>query len=230
MLTLENVSKIYQNPFVKDDRILVLRGIDLKWENNDLIFISGSSGSGKSTFLKLISGIEPPTTGKIIFNEFQIDKMSRKERINFWRKYVGFLYQEPRKNLLSDFNVEQNIRLPMKILSELNQGQQKKRLNELLDFVGLQNYEKRNIDTLSGGEQQRIAVCVALANNPTLLLADEPTGELDSNNAHKIISLFQSLISTHETLAIVVTHNMSLINESNISYTMNKGLLYKKML
>lgn len=228
MLTLENVSKIYQNPFISDDRILVLRGIELSLGNKELDFIIGSSGSGKTTFLKLITGIESPTTGKIIFNDIQIDKIKRKEKIKFWRKHIGFVYQDPRSNLISDFNVERNVLLPMKILNELSHEQQKKHMKELLDFVGLPGYEKRNITTLSGGEQQRVAVCVGIANNPDLFLADEPTGELDSNNAEKIISLFRSISTSQETLGIIVTHNISLINETDSVFIMNKGLLYKK--
>ncbi len=228
MLVLENVSKIYENPYSEDDRILVLRGIDLTLEGGNCNFILGKSGSGKSTFLRLVAGIEQPTTGKILFNNVQINTIKKKERILFWQKHVGFINQDPLRNLIASFNVEQNIRLPMKILGKLSREEQKKRVIDLLDYVDLPTKLHRKVTTLSGGEQQRIAVCVGIANNPDLILADEPTGELDSKNAVNIITLLRNLIKDNDIIEIIVTHNNSLMQELDTQFTINKGLIEKK--
>ena len=225
MLSLENVAKIYDNPFIKNDRVLVLRGINLSVDSNDLTFIIGKSGAGKSTLLRLIAGVELPTTGRITFNDIQIEKLNKKNRILYWQKQIGIIYQEPMKNLIAELNVESNIRLPMKVLGQLNREQQKNRVQELLNFVGLQSYSKRKIKTLSGGEKQRIAVCVGIANDPEIILADEPTGELDSINAKTIINLLRSVIKSSNALGFIVTHNISLIEQGDKVYMMKNGLL-----
>lgn len=225
MLKIENIAKIFENPLTKEKN-LVLRGIDLELKDRELVFLVGKSGSGKSSLLRIIAGIEKPTVGKIIFNNIQIHNLSRKERYFFWQKNLGFIFQEPTKNLFTNLNVESNIKFPMKILNHLNREQQNKRVRELLEFVDQKENLKRKISSLSGGEQQRIAICVGIANDPSIILADEPTGELDSINSNKIIDLFHKILDNSETQCIVVTHNYSLIRKNPV-FLLENGLLRK---
>ncbi|MFW9990587.1 MAG: ABC transporter ATP-binding protein [Candidatus Odinarchaeota archaeon] len=222
---LEDIVKIYQNPFEPRLKTLVIRGLSLDIIKNEMVIVAGPSGSGKSTLLRLLAGIELPTAGKILFNNLELNKLSSKQLLNYRRRYIGFLHQDPLKNLIKSGTVESNIRLPMKLAGKLSFGQQKSRMKELLELVDMKGYEKRKITKLSGGQKQRIAVLTALTNNPSVILADEPTGELDTSNSLIIMQLLQRIAYELDSTVIAVSHNMDLFHYADSIYQLEKGTI-----
>jgi putative ABC transport system ATP-binding protein len=225
MLALKEISKIYENPYSEDFRVLVLKGISRVFNLSHNYFIIGNSGSGKSTLLRLIAGLETPSSGNIIYNDVVINKLKKKELLIFRRKNLGFLFQNPNENLFFNLNVEQNIRFPMLLSGIFSRKTQQNKVTELLDLVGLAGKEKFKINQLSGGERQRIALCSAVSNDPKIIIADEPTGELDSKNANRIIDLLRQIKNLSGCCSIIVTHNLNLISQNEKILYLKNGLL-----
>ena len=200
VLRLERLTKqfyegVLQRPIFSDINLDILSG--------QFSILTGPSGSGKSTLLNLISGIEPPTSGKIIVDGIELTALSEKRRTLFRRHQVGMVFQS--FNLIPTLSVSENLMLPLD-LTGVSRKEAKLRVIETLDRVGLADRSNSFPEQLSGGEQQRVAITRALVHDPTLVLADEPTGNLDSDNAHQIMGIFKNLVKDEGKTLIVVTH------------------------
>ena len=181
----------------------IFSDINLDILGGQFSILTGPSGSGKSTLLNLISGIEPPTSGKIIVDGIELTALSEKRRTLFRRHQVGMVFQS--FNLIPTLSVSENLMLPLD-LTGVSRKEAKVRVIETLDRVGLADRSNSFPEQLSGGEQQRVAITRALVHDPTLVLAYEPTGNLDSDNAHQIMGIFKNLVKDEGKTLIVVTH------------------------
>lgn len=223
LVECKDLIKIYPSA-VEGLRFPALRGLDLQVQKGDLISIIGPSGAGKSTLLRLISTFDQPSSGEIWFNKKLVNTYADSELNNYRSNEIGIMYQAPRDNLIWSLNVIQNVMIPMRSSGKFP-GKERNRAIELLEKVGLEGKKHRKPAQLSGGEQQRVAIAVALANNPTLLLADEPTGELDSMTTALIIDYFKQL--NHETglTIIVMTHDARFAKMADTTYRIQDGRL-----
>ncbi len=204
MVLAENLVKIYKTSELE---VLALQGLDLRVERGELTAIIGNSGSGKSTFLNMLGGLDEPSAGKLFVDGKNLFKLTNKEKVLYKRDTVGFVWQNNGRNLLPFMNAMENIMTPMHLTSEKNK---KERALELLDLVGMSHRKYSRMNQLSGGEQQRIAIAIALANRPKLLLADEPTGSVDRKTADYIFDLFKRLNTEYHQTIIIVTHDVEL--------------------
>lgn len=185
----------------------VLQNINLEIDYEQFVAIVGASGNGKSTLLNLLTGIDQPTSGEVIVNGIALQKMNN-QQLTAWRgRYVGIVFQF--FQLIPGLSLLQNILLPMELLAQLNKAQRLERARYLIEQVGLSSAQHRLPNEVSGGQQQRAAIARALANDPPLIVADEPTGNLDSNTADSVFALFADLQNQGKTL-ILVTHNEAL--------------------
>jgi len=201
MIELIDVWKIYKK---KEVQIEALKGINLKVETGEYISIMGPSGSGKTTLLNIIGTIDFPTRGKYIFEGVDVSRMSDEELSRFRRKNVGFVFQS--YNLISDLTAWENVALPLYYDGVKDKRVQRKKAMEMLEKVGLLDRADHLPGELSGGEEQRVAIARALINNPRIILADEPTGNLDSKTSEEIMELFGTLHANEKITFIVVTH------------------------
>ena len=188
-----------------DLEVVALRGVDLEVKPGELIGIVGASGSGKTTLLNILAGLESPSAGRIRVGERDLLDISDQELVEYRRREVGFVWQATGRNLIPYLNVRDNIELPQAIAG-VNRRQRRERAEELLDALQMSDKGRRYPSELSGGEQQRVAIAVALANNPPLLLADEPTGELDTNMAEDVFLMLQRINRRFGVTIIIVTH------------------------
>ena len=215
MIKLEHVSKSYSAG------IPALNDVNLEIENGEFVFIVGDSGSGKSTLIKLLLKELEPTQGTITIDGKYLSKIKRRQIPKF-RRNIGVVFQDFR--LLKDRNVYENIAFAQKVIGEPN-SKIKKRVPTMLSMVGLAAKYRSYPKQMSGGEQQRVAIARALINEPTILLADEPTGNLDNNNAWEIMKLLEE-INDRGTTVIVVTHNMEIVKVMKKRViTMKKGIV-----
>src|SRR5258707_7112427 len=182
-----NLIKIYK---IADLEVIALQGLDLEVAPGEMIALVGASGSGKTTLLNILGGLDVPTAGQASVGDYDLTRLSEEQRTRYRNLVVGYLWQQSGRNLLPDLTIADNIDLPQ-ILNGTVAFHSSQRTFELLELVGLKGMEKKRPAQLSGGEQQRAAIAVALANRPALLLADEPTGELDSVTAGGIIPLLR---------------------------------------
>ena len=201
------------------ERVHALQGVSLDVERGDYVAIVGPSGCGKSTLLNLIGVIDQPTSGTVIIAGKRVDAMSDREATSFRLHNVGFVFQ--RFYLMPILSALENVELPM-AEAKVPADERKSRAAELLAYVGLSSRERHRPSELSGGEQQRVAIARALANHPALILADEPTGELDARTGTEIISLFRRLNSDGTTI-VVVTHDEDLANAARHKVHMRDG-------
>jgi putative ABC transport system ATP-binding protein len=206
---------------VGEEKIEVLKNLDLKVEDGEFTVISGSSGSGKTTLLNIIGGIDKPTNGKIMVFDNDLNKVNEDFLAEFRCKNVGFVFQA--YNLVSTLTVAENIAFPME-WARKPVDHIEKRVKDLLDIVGLQNRAGHFPSQLSGGEQQRIAFARALANDPPLLLVDEPTGNLDNKTSLKIIEVLQKLQANKKTI-VVTTHDERILKLANQQLSLEDGKL-----
>lgn len=203
MIQAEGLVKIYKT---KETEVLALQGLDLTVEEGELTALIGNSGSGKSTFLNMIGGLDRPSAGSLIVGGKNLFTMSERELVVYKRETVGFVWQNNARNLLPYLSALENIMLPM-YLSDAKK--KRDRALELLEMVGMSSKKHSRLNTLSGGEQQRIAIAIALANSPKLLLADEPTGSVDPKTANYIFDVFTELNKQGQTI-LIVTHDVAL--------------------
>ncbi|MBR6627649.1 MAG: ABC transporter ATP-binding protein [Lachnospiraceae bacterium] len=203
MIQADGLVKIYKT---KQTEVLALQGLDLTVEQGELTALIGNSGSGKSTFLNMIGGLDRPSAGSLVVGGKNLFTMTEKELVRYKRDTVGFVWQNNGRNLLPYLSALDNIMLPM-YLSDVKK--KRERAIELIEMVGLANKKNSRMNTLSGGEQQRIAIAIALANSPKLLLADEPTGSVDSATANYIFDIFTELNKAGQTI-MIVTHDVAL--------------------
>ena len=187
MIECDSLVKIYKT---KDIEVLALQGLDLTVKRGELMAIIGNSGSGKSTFLNMIGGLDRPSAGKLYVDGKNLFQMTENELVKYKRSTVGFVWQNNARNLLPYLTAWENVMTPMLFVEEkekaVSEEEKKKRALELLELVGLGHRKDSKLNQLSGGEQQRVAIAIALANNPKLLLADEPTGAVDRKTADDI--------------------------------------------
>ena len=201
MIECENLVKIYKT---KDIEVVALQGLDLVVEKGELMAIIGNSGSGKSTLLNMLGGLDRPSAGKLLVNGLDLLKFNDSQLVKYKRDTVGFVWQNNARNLIPYLTAQKNVEMPM-LLS--GKGSKRNRALQLLDMVGLLNRRNNKLSQLSGGEQQRVAIAIALANSPKLLLADEPTGAVDSRTAGSILDVFRELNMTLGVTVVIVTHD-----------------------
>ncbi|WP_127580038.1 ABC transporter ATP-binding protein [Paenibacillus koleovorans] len=200
MIVCENLVKIYK---VSDLEVVALQGLDLQIDEGELTAIIGNSGSGKSTLLNMLGGLDRPSAGNLHVDGKDLLKFTEKDLVKYKRETVGFVWQNNARNLIPYLTALENVELPI-----LLQGRRRReRALELLDAVGLSHRSKNKLSQLSGGEQQRVAIAIALANKPRLLLADEPTGSVDTKMANQILDLFRHLNRTIGLTVVIVTHD-----------------------
>jgi ABC-type lipoprotein export system ATPase subunit len=205
----ENLVKIYK---VADLEVVALQGLDLVVDPGELVAIVGASGSGKSTLQNILGAVDVPTAGNVEVAGVDLTTLSERERTLYRRRVVGFVWQQTSRNLLPYLTAAENIELPM-TLDGVASRIRRERVGRLLEAIGLSDRAGHRPDALSGGEQQRVAVAIALANEPAVLLADEPTGELDTESA---LQLFESLRAVNEELGVtilVLTHDPQISEE-----------------
>jgi ABC-type lipoprotein export system ATPase subunit len=199
----EDLFKIYK---IADLEVVALRGLDLKVRRGELMAIVGASGSGKSTLLNILAGLDQPSAGRAYVGGRDLLTLSQSEMVEYRRRDVGFVWQQTGRNLVPYLDAVQNVEVPM-ILKGTPKKEARARATELLDAVGLGHRHGHHPNQLSGGEQQRVSIAVALANDPPILLADEPTGELDTVGSTAIFELFGELNRRFNVTIIIVTHD-----------------------
>jgi len=202
------------------DNLKVLKGVDLNIEKGEFVSIVGASGAGKTTLLQLLGTLDNMQAGSLIINNKEINKLNQKELAKFRNKEIGFVFQF--HNLLNEFTALENICLPAYINGIPKKDAERKGL-ELLNLLGLSNRTEHKTDELSGGEQQRVAVARALINSPSILLADEPSGNLDSKNADELHQLFLKLNKEQGQTIVVITHNDVLADLADKKLEMKDG-------
>ncbi len=202
-LICSGLFKIYK---VADLEVVALRGLELSVDRGEVMAVVGASGSGKSTMLNILAGYDTPSAGTVRVGRFDLLHMTNKEVVEYRRQEVGFVWQETSRNLFPYLTAYENVELPM-LLTGVSSKIRRERSTELLDIVGLSHRHKHKPAQLSGGEQQRVAIAVALANRPPLLLADEPTGELDEVTAAEVLELLNNVNQELGTTIVIVTHD-----------------------
>ena len=206
MIVCDNLIKIYQ---VAEHDVMALQGLDLVVRAGELMGIVGVSGSGKSTLLNILGGLDRPSAGRIMVSGQNLLQLSNSALDHYRLNTVGFVWQQSARNLVAYMSALRNIELPMTLFGE-SIGMKRRRAEELLELVGLADRRNHKLSELSGGEQQRVAISVALANKPKLLLADEPTGEVDEANAEKIYQIFKDLNKELNLTTLIVSHDLNL--------------------
>lgn len=206
LIICDNLVKIYK---VADLEVVALQGLDLEVTPGEILAIVGASGSGKSTLLNILSGLDLPSAGKCFVDGYDLTRITQAQRTYYRRFVVGHVWQQSGRNLLNELNIATNVELPM-LVGGIEPWRRQRRAAELLALVGLSGMEKKYPDQLSGGEQQRAAIAVALANSPRVLLGDEPTGELDSVTAGEIMDLLHELNHRLGITVLIVTHDVAI--------------------
>lgn len=209
LIRCENLVKIYKT---KDIEVMALQGLDLIVEPGELMSIIGNSGSGKSTLLNMIGGLDRPSAGKLYVDGKNLFQMNEKDLVSYKQSTVGFVWQNNARNLFPYLTALENVQVPM--LFD-NKKKSKSRALELLEMVGMSHKKHSRLSQLSGGEQQRIAIAIALANNPKLLLADEPTGSVDARTSSYILDMFRNLNREINLTIMIVTHDVNLAKKVN---------------
>lgn len=224
MVQAENLVKIYKSSGVE---VMALQGLDLTVERGELMGIVGASGSGKSTLLNMLGGLDKPSAGSLFIDGRDMLKFNEKDSIEYKRKTVGFVWQNNARNLIPYLTAQQNVEMPL-LLSGFS-GRQS-RAAELLDMVGLSQRKNSRLDQMSGGEQQRVAIAIALSNNPKLLLADEPTGSVDTATSKLILDVFRELNRVMGVTIIIVTHDINLSKQIDRVVAIRDGKTSTEML
>ncbi len=206
LIVCDGLVKIFKT---EDVEVMALQGLDMKIKRGELMSVIGKSGSGKSTLMNIIGGLEKPSAGKIIINGKNLSEMTEKEMVTYRKKTVGFVWQKSERNLFKYLTALENIEAAMNFSGKSKKEKRSKAL-ELLEMVGMSHKKDSYPTKMSGGEQQRIAIAVAIANEPDILLADEPTGAVDTKTSNRIQDLFRKLNKELGITIIIVTHDMKL--------------------
>nr|WP_236975592.1 ABC transporter ATP-binding protein [Membranihabitans maritimus] len=207
------------------DDLEVLKGVDLQVNTGEIISIQGKSGAGKSTFLQILGSLDYPNSGEILYEGENIFNKSQKDLAKFRNTNLGFVFQF--HHLLDEFTAVENVGIPAMIGGKLRKEEIVNKSEELLDFIGLGQRKKHYPKELSGGEQQRVAIARALVNDPSYLLADEPTGNLDSENSQQILALFKKLQKELNQTIVVVTHDVGFAKKCDRIAYMEDGIITK---
>jgi lipoprotein-releasing system ATP-binding protein len=203
-------------------QLQILKGVDFEVQKGEIVTIVGASGAGKSTLLNILGTLDKPDSGQLFINDVELNKLSNKNLSNFRNREIGFIFQF--HHLLAEFDALENVCIPAYIAGT-SRPEAEKRATELLELLGLGHRLDHKPNTLSGGEQQRVAVARALINNPALIFADEPSGNLDSTNARELHELFVKLRNDFNQTFVIVTHNEDLANISDRKVLMVDGLI-----
>lgn len=223
MIHCENLVKIYK---AADIEVVALQGLDLHIEEGELMAIIGNSGSGKSTLLNMLGGLDRPSAGILHVDGKDLLKFKESDLVKYKRETVGFVWQNNARNLIPYLTALENVELPI-----LLQGRRKRHLAlDLLEAVGLSHRRNNKLNELSGGEQQRVAIAIALANQPRLLLADEPTGSVDTKMANQILDLFRELNRSFGLTVVIVTHDPLLAKKVDRVVAIRDGKTSSEML
>ena len=207
ILKVQNLTKKYGK---KDTEVVALDNVSFSVEKGEFIAIVGASGSGKSTLLHLMGGVDKPTSGKVFINDKDIYQLSKDDLAIFRRREIGIIYQF--YNLIPILNVKENILLPCNLDGK---KVEEKHLQEIIELLGLSNREEHLPNQLSGGQQQRVAIGRAIINNPSIILADEPTGNLDSKSSKEIIELLKKSNKKYNQTILLITHDMSIAEQAD---------------
>ncbi|CAN5696061.1 ABC transporter ATP-binding protein [soil metagenome] len=218
-IVCDNLVKIYK---IANLEVVALQGLDLLVDQGEFVAIVGASGSGKSTLLNILGGLDVPSAGKATVGGNDLLNMNNKERTLYRRQVIGFVWQQTARNLLPYLNAMENIEMPM-IFEGAPRRMRKERALELLELVGLGERATHRPGQLSGGEQQRVAIAVALANAPQVLLADEPTGELDTSTSNEIFGVLRAVSEQQGVTVIVVTHDPLVSDRVNRTVAIRDG-------
>jgi len=204
VISAENLVKIYKT---RDTEVLALQGLDLTIERGEVMAIIGNSGSGKSTLLNMIGGLDKPSAGKLFVDGKDLFKLKEKELVDYKTSTVGFVWQNNARNLIPYLSAVENVMMPMQFNNANPIKDKRYRAMELLELMGMEKRAKNRLGQLSGGEQQRVAIALALANHPTVLLADEPTGSVDTRTTQVILDIFRKVNKELGTTVVIVTHD-----------------------
>ncbi len=204
IIQVKNLYKIYR---VGETKVRALNGVDLTLYKGEFCAIVGTSGSGKSTLLNMLAGLEKPTRGEIIIAGKHIEKLSEKELVAFRREKVGFIFQS--YNLLNTMNAEENVAMPLSFRG-IGKKERLARARKYMKLVGVENQAKHMPNQMSGGQQQRVGIARALAVNPQIIFADEPTGNLDSKTTMEVLKLMQKIVREQKQTLVMVTHDNNL--------------------
>jgi putative ABC transport system ATP-binding protein len=216
-IEIKDLFRVYQT---KNLEVIALRGIDIDIQEGKIVTITGPSGCGKTTLLNLIGGLDRPTAGSILVDGENIIKYSDNELVKYRREKIGFVFQF--FNLVPTLTAQENIELPFR-LSGSSGKIIKERTKELLELVKMESRANHKPDELSGGEQQRVAIAMALANNPEIILADEPTGELDTETGQDVLKIFRRLNRKQKITEIIVTHDQRISKIADVKLNISDG-------
>jgi ABC-type lipoprotein export system ATPase subunit len=215
----DNLVKIYK---IADLEVVALQGLDLTVDPGEMIAIVGASGSGKSTLLNILGGLDVPSAGRIEVSGFDLLNMTEEDRVQYRSEVIGFIWQQTARNLLPYLTARENVELPMTLAGAPGFAS-RAFAEELLELVGLADRMNHRPAQLSGGEQQRVAIAVALANGPSVLLADEPTGELDTATSRDVFHLFQQVQRELDVTIVIVTHDVAVSDQVQRTVAIRDG-------
>ena len=219
LIVCDNLVKIYK---VADLEVVALQGLDLRVDEGEFIAIVGASGSGKSTLLNILGGLDTPSAGKVEVDGHDLLDISSKERTRYRRSTIGFVWQQTARNLLPYLTAQENVEAPL-LLRGAPSDERTERASRLLDLVGLGDRTDHRPAELSGGEQQRVAIATALANNPKVVFADEPTGELDSATSSEVFDVLRTVNAEEGVTVVVVTHDPLVAEHVNRTVAIRDG-------
>ncbi|MFF4830556.1 ABC transporter ATP-binding protein [Streptomyces sp. NPDC001315] len=221
LITCDRLVRIFSADGVE---VQALQGLDLLVREGELMALVGASGSGKSTLMNILAGLDTPTAGAARVAGHDLLTMTAKDRLTYRRQIVGFVWQQTARNLLPYLTAAQNVALPMQLSgARRNRRAQSERALELLELLDVADCRDRRPQQMSGGQQQRVAIAVALANAPAVLLADEPTGELDSHTAEQIFAAFRTANESLGTTIVIVTHDQAVADEVRRTVAIRDG-------
>lgn len=224
VMELKNITKIFESPAGES---VVLEDINFKVKRGELISIVGPSGSGKSTLLNMIGVLDKPTSGEVIINGFNILTLNESEIAQMRNNLIGFIFQS--FNLINRTSVQKNIEIPA-IIMGMNRRVRRYRSQKLLEILGIKDKAEYKPMNLSGGQQQRVAIARALINDPTIILADEPTGNLDTKTGEEVFDLLKMLTRKYKKTIIIVTHNQEMALETDKTIFIRDGKIEKEII
>ena len=223
LITAENISKEYRTGEIT---VKALKGVSFDIEPASFVSFVGPSGSGKTTLLNLIGCLDKPTEGDLKVADTDVSALGRKESAAFRGSHIGFIFQD--FNLMPVLTVYENIEYPLLMVQSLPPAERKERVEKLLEEVGMADQRNKYPDQISGGQKQRVAIARALVTNPELVLADEPTANLDSETAHAVIDLMKKMKDDFGTTFIFSTHDQKIVREAEIIYSLEDGRLKER--